>query len=533
MAASKRKQRPTIETSKPVTETWSRTFFDWSPAQIRAAETAADGGNLRLAADLCELMMTDDRIMRCNEALAGIASLPLTFQPPGPKGDPATDPISLALQEDWWRFNPESELAQMIAWGRLLGVSLAHVDEWRADEDTGRLLPITTVWHPKHLRYDFVQRAWFVRLDDGQDVQIEEGGGTWILHRPYGARRPWAKAPWRWLARLWLLKRYAAADWAHFSGRQGQPRDVIEQKAGEDAEELTREQRNQLANDFRTAGRDMAAVLPKGFTHKLVESVAKSYESFKEQTELANSGFVVSLVGQNLTSTVEGGSRAAATVHDSVEWRVIRKVAEPLSTDLREQQLTWYTEYNYGNRRLTPWPKYDTKPPTDHAARADVLLKVAQFLKTCTEAGVKPDLQAISEEFDVALEQVEALNDRQNGTGNARGNGRASGGQNARTLAARAAAGRAGATDSSPGQQYADRLEAQLTPRAVDELRPTLTAVLAAVREASTYEEAYTAMLKLYEGIEPPVELARATEAALLLAHLGGQLEVAEQTAEA
>jgi hypothetical protein len=56
--------------------------------------------------------------------------------------------------------------------------------------------------------------------------------------------------------------------------------------------------------------------------------------------------------------------------------------------------------------------------------------------------------------------------------------------------------------------------------------------MVAAVRNAGSYEEARVAVLKSYGKVAAPAELATLTEAALTMANLGGRLAVREEVPE-
>lgn len=369
-------------------EAASRSLIDWTPALIRAAEIQADRGNLQMAADLVELIMTDDRVMGVSEALCSVVSLPLSFEPEDSE-------VSIALAGrfgDWWKMLPEPELKRLLKWGRILGVGLAYIKGWNRDPETGRLLADVEVWHPRNLRCDRRTNKWTVITADGVEVEVTPGDGTWILYTPYGAKRPWADAPWRGISRWWLIKRYAQHDWAFYSERQGNGTEVVheDQAAPQGLPLLENEdaqkRRDELVAELKKLKRNAKIVLPPGFKYKLVESIARTWETFKAQKECADAALAISIVGQNLTSEVKTGSLAAAEVHAKVEWRVIRDVAESLSTTARAQLLTWYAFYNFGTR-IAPWPLYDTRPPEDIKAKAEAQLLFMEMLTEAKTAG--------------------------------------------------------------------------------------------------------------------------------------------------
>lgn len=335
-----------------------RTFAEWGPDLVRSARAMADGGSLRLAADFCDELLADDRVQGVLPHRShGLLGLVPTFEASGDGRRRGRAQRALEAEEDFWRLFPEAELAQLLEWGIVLGVGLAELD-WSLNPETGRVGGAIKVWHPRHLRYDWPARAWRLQVEGGAELTIAPGDGRWILYTPYGARRPWARGAWRALARWYLLKQYAIGDWGRHSELHGLPI-----RAGIGAEGANPKDRDALAADLATLGRDTSLVLPKGYDLKLVEPVAKTWEMFPREIELSDTAASIVLVGQNLTSNVEGGAYAAAKVHERVEHGRIRMDGETLSTCLHDQALTWWAEFNFGDRRLAPWPSWPTDPP--------------------------------------------------------------------------------------------------------------------------------------------------------------------------
>jgi hypothetical protein len=209
-----------------IREPSARYWYTWTPALIRAAEIAANSGNLRLAADLCEWMMGDDRLMAVldtrSDALLG---LPFDLLPCG-DGRKSGGAVS-ALREVWDDCYPEPEIKKLHAWGIVLGVGLAR-NVWVEDEEHG-LLPHLEVWSPRWLSWDWEKNSWMVEVAgaDGvafgtSKIPITPGDGEWILYTPSGVSRPWVHGAYRALARWCLLKQYAQQDLGFYSERLGQ-----------------------------------------------------------------------------------------------------------------------------------------------------------------------------------------------------------------------------------------------------------------------------------------------------------------------
>ena len=372
----------------------------WTPAKIKSAERQADNGDIALAADLGEYLQADDRVSGLVQTLGLVAALPLSFDTPGTPGTEETTPQAAALEEDFWKFLPEDTITQTIGWLRILGVAFLHVRSWDFDPESGRVLPTIEVWHPRNFKFDFGVRKWVLKGDKPQ--VIEPGDGRWIVITAFDRLRPWSRAPWRSLSRFWLLKNYAISDWGLYSNKNATG--FLVAKNTTQVGSATPEARTELTRDLQQLGRNGAAALPDGFDLDLVESVARTFESFKLQIEMADLAASIALTGNNLTTQVDGGSHAAANVHERVTIGRIRSIAEALSTALRDQLLVWYTAWNFGVGAVAPYPHWDTRPPRSRKDEADTLSSAATALQQLMAAGAPVDTVAFCEAFGIPVD---------------------------------------------------------------------------------------------------------------------------------
>lgn len=369
-----------------------RVFTEWTPDRVKLTFLRAEGGSLRSAADLCDTLLVDDRISGAlGPRVLGLLGLPFKFEPA--EGAARRTPIIKASERDWWEANPESELGQVLRWGIFFGLGPGEL-VWQDDPQTGRVLPRLKFWHPRHLRIDPETRQWFITTTAGE-VPFTPGDGHWVLYAPYGLNRPWAQAPWRACGAWWLLKEYARQDWATYSEQHGNPI-----KVGEAPDTASKEARRDLAADLSSLGGDTAIALPPGYSMKLIEATANTWANFKAQIDLADSGMAIAVAGQNLTSKVQGASLAATDVHNTIRLDLIESDGESLASTLRDQQWTWWCEFNFGDRRVCPWPKWDTTPPADLKELAGTLNTAATALKSLQDLGI--DIDPLLERFNLA-----------------------------------------------------------------------------------------------------------------------------------
>lgn len=464
---------------------WGRT--EWTPADIRGAWYLAQAGNLALAADLVEAMLADDRIQAAlGTRVRGLLGLPLAFEPSNNREGKT---IARALEADFWKFAPEEALYQLMAWGLLLGVGIARLD-WQETE-SGRLLPVLEVWHPRHLRYDPERGRWLVQAREGL---LDPRPGAWWLYTPYGSRRPWASGLWRALAVPWLVKHDAVQYWARDN-------EVGALRVGKVSGPITYEAREQLARDLAELGHSTGIALPEGYDLAILAPPGDVWRSKQEAIQWANIALTTAILGQNLTTEVQGGSFAAAKVHDAVRQDLLEADAEGLSTSIRANVLEYWAEFNFGDRRLAPWPRWDPTPPEDRTREAETLARLAQAVATLSQVGAPVDTRSLLEAYGVPLLREEGL---------------------VRLASGARVSVRSGFVQ---GQLYADRLVDHALRAASERIKPWLQAVLKAVEEAQDYGALRTRLLELLPNLDPD-DFAALMENALLLSELAGRYAV-------
>jgi hypothetical protein len=553
----------------------SRIFTtNWTPQLLKAAFSQAEAGNFRLAADICDGLLADDRYGSVTETrTGGLLGLPLSFEASGDGRKRRKVVHTLEAQEDWWEAFPDEELKQLMKWALTLGFCWAQLVPTKHD---GRLVPKLEFWHPRNTRLDTHTGQWYAKIDDGsREVPIVAGDGQWLFYAPWGVYRPWASGLWRGLKEWWLLKQYAEMD----AGRKSEKSGLI--SAESDPEEIRTENgtekkvassamRRQLADEIQKSGRNGVLVPPSGVVLKLLDSKETIAQNQGAIVDMANIAYAVAVLGQNLTTEVSGGSYAAAKVHDKVEIQRIRFDALTAAKCLHDQALEWWAQANFGDEKLAPWPVWQTDAPTDQKERASVLYTLSQALEIFDRLGIVLDDEDLKVEFSIEFTRApkpeppvppalpgqvppgQEPPNPEDGQDPVDGDpvdpeaeppadateppaepvppkpkGKAA---KAKLEAAARALAHDHVDDAAPpvhpGQAYTDRLSRQLELR--NGMRPTVNAVLDAVRGAKTFAEAFDAVTRAYEGLEAPVDLAAATDAALLLADLGGRLEVNE-----
>ncbi|NBC17175.1 MAG: DUF935 family protein [Bacteroidetes bacterium] len=522
MARTRRRRRnraaPVVTYIQPTT----RTHTTWTPSLIRNALSGADTGRLSTVADLCEWVMADSRVAAdIDTRTSSLLGLDLDFEPALGR----TEPVDALQDGDWWALHPESELRKLEAWGIVLGVGFGQLrPPKQPDELTGRFLPQFEAWHPRHFRYDYDRGVWVARtgIRGNEETDVVPGVGGWVVHCPYGAHRPWAHGLWRGLARWVLLKHYAIDDW----GRHSENASRLFLEAPDKA---SREQRKELADDIKSAGRQQIIGLPNGFKAHLVEASADTRELYQAQTDTADKAITISIRGQNLGTDVEGGSRAAAEVHERMDVQRLRFDAATLRVTLREQSLRPYAELNFGRSDIAPWPEWDVAPPEDLQAKAAVIKTLAEGATHLDKLGVELDWEQVAEQYDVPVAQLRLREPQQRPP---------QGGQEpADEPASTSAASVARALNQKApgyveGQAYADALVDRGVQRGAEHLDGFLDDLGSLIEDIDSLDTARARIVDFFGAQDTPEEHAEMAERLFMLAQFAGVAAVRQDTPE-
>jgi phage gp29-like protein len=509
-------------------------YSDWTPGRIRQAERAAEQGNLRLAVQLCEWLLADDRVKATLDArLDALMGLDVTFEPA--KGRRASRAVkALEADEDWWDSYSEAELKQLLRWGILLGVAPAR-HTWTERPDHGsRVLPVLNFWHPQWLRWDWQARQWIVRDDKSIEHVLTPGDGEWVLHTPAGTDRPWSHGLWRAIARFVLLKYLAQGD----MGRASQRGDVLagipkENSASSD------DQRRELSADLSQLAQSNI-VLPDGFDLK--QFTAEGGKNQVDQIRLADAAIAILIRGSNLTTEVKEGSKAATeTQAKTGDGAKLKADAQALSTTLHDQSLQPWAEFNFGNAALAPWPVWPVEPEEDKSTRATMVKVLGEGLTIWDKLGFDIDPKGVQEEFgltflkgrsrerepDPAPAPADPAPKPKESTKKASARAELVSTGDARAEAA-ALPKMAATSGFVQGQLYADDLVDSGVKRGGEALKPFINEMLEVIDKAEDYESMRAAVIERWGEMMPPEQLRQMLANCMVLAEMAGHYAVTQ-----
>jgi len=358
----------------------------WTVGQVRGALLSHELGVFESSARLVDAMGRDDRLTACLETrIKAVLGSPFEMLAADLESEQAVE-IAEEIGKRWFDMLSEDELAEMLKWRVMLGFAICSL-EWETTAAYWR--PKVKVWNPQYCYHQQDNDTWWMLTKEAGEVQITPGDGKWMLIGR--GRRPYMDGAVRALAIPWLIRQFAIRDWARYSERHGMPLIKAMVPAAVDAPE-----KEEFFEDVRALSTETTVMLPTnvtsdgaGFDLELLEATDKSWQGFERLITSCNVSMSVNLLGQNLTTEVQGGSYAAAKVHDRVRADYLEGDAEELSTTLRAQMLKPMVAFQYVEDvdELTPWPRWQTSPEEDLKVKAEVYRIAGDALVRLKEAG--------------------------------------------------------------------------------------------------------------------------------------------------
>lgn len=382
----------------------------WRLGEIERALRAHEDGMFWESAALAESLGRIGRIAGCLETRASAIvarGCGATFRIETPKGfeeDALAKKLVTDLDAFWWETSPDWVVKSIMRDYVMMGLAYGRLD-WDVVDD--KWIPRMRPWHMQHLSYDESRRKYVVNTRQGQ-IAIEDDDPNWYLFEPNGPRS-WMFGAVRALSDLALYRNDAFRDWARFCERHGLPILAIEEP-----EEASKKDKDKFAHKVAHVGAGGILRLPRrsddpekgGYDVKFVEPKnAQAWQTFKEFINALVDDMTIRIKGNNLTTSVDGGSFAAANVHQQVDSMLLSNDTNGYTTFVRYRVIVVWATLNYEGFRkaMAPWAIYDASPPQDITKKASAMASVATTVSTLLKDGVRLDVDATLAEFGVKV----------------------------------------------------------------------------------------------------------------------------------
>lgn len=378
----------------------------WNPETIRLALLEHETGQFELSGQLADFVRRDDRVYTSLDSrVLGVLGLPFAIDESDEADTKALKKASAKLARRirgwWYRCIPEATLADLLNGAILSGFAVGELAWARGDD--GLIYPRLHVHHVQHLQWNPVERRLELRTTSGL-VPITPGDGRWVVFAPAGAARPWMAGAIRPLGLPVYLRQTTRRDWAQRSEVEGTGIRKAKSPVGK-----SKEERAQFIAQLKKMGARSILDLQGDFDFEIVVTDAAAQLGFEKLVAHCDTAITLAILGQNLTTQIEGGSHAAAGVHARVLRDRIESDVAMLSTVLRDQVLLPWCRYNLPDfdAAILPWPSWDAQPPDDQQQSAQALLTLSQALGGLRAQGI--DTTPILERFE--LERLDEAQD--------------------------------------------------------------------------------------------------------------------------
>lgn len=360
-------------------EQWAHVLNSWDYDSYYGAMSLAESGDMRGIADLCMAIMGSPRAgadLR-TRALA-ISGAPIRFDR-APRGRRARTAVrAIDADEDWFYMVNETEQNQLQKWFWMMGLALARLEWWEdnpiaatpeaaqrmpkvARIRNGRNVPALKAWNPRCLRYDWQERAWKVRLENGEEETIKNGLNGWILWLSTESR-PWLNGLWRGLAPMFLLIGFAFQDWRDQSEKFAHGVAVFTGPAAHDDDF-----RAKLVDDWRKAGARGAVYLPEETELHVFEMKADNWKTFEAQIKLAESSVTITTRGAQLPTEAVQNAGTGANAQSNTVQAITEGDARAWETFVHENVTRPWAWANFLSADVAPWIEVQVQPANDVA----------------------------------------------------------------------------------------------------------------------------------------------------------------------
>jgi phage gp29-like protein len=382
----------------------------WSVPRIQQALSSHQLGNFSQSGLLVDAMIGDDRVQSTmNGRAKGITARHLhTVRARRDKGGKARR----AVERVWRKVFSDEFLDQFVVNFVMLGFCLCEVN-WTSEEDPelGTIwVPYLKVWHASYVWYDISQRRYVAITQEG-NVYIEQDDPHWFLFTPFGEYRGWLRGAVRSCSSPWIIRQYARRDWARYSEKHGLPIVLVDAPAQSSAIDKMR-----MFANVRNMGAQSTILLPQQaigqdnsgakWDIRLLEAKDEAWECFPGLIKDCNMAIQLAIRGTNLISEVEGGSYAAAQVHQDEDTAYgdadCRKLCAAATKLMR-----LFCQYNLGSADVCPFMRLEAPDKQDKTMLAQSQLNAMTIVDKAIERGIPIDIAAYFERYDIPLLGIE------------------------------------------------------------------------------------------------------------------------------
>jgi hypothetical protein len=360
----------------------------WSIAAIENALNSHMEGFFDASGQLVDAILGDDRVQATlGSRISGLFGHEVRFK--AANDSDAAREVLMAWKDAWPKFATSATTVNMHTYAILMGFMPGQL-LW----DTANPIwqPHLEPWHPRYVYYHWGLMKFMALSNDGE-LPIIPGDGKWVLHAPWGDgvnARGWIRGAVRAVAQPWRFRDFAIRDLARYTEVHGMPiRKAVVPAASDEV------QRDRFAAQLSALGQETTIMVQEGvdgnnkFDLQLVEATDSNWQAMIGLRDHCDMAIVLSLLFQNLTTEVTGGSFAATKAHMDIRSSGIMADNEAWKLTLYEQIARPFAYLNFGDADLAPWTDWEVAPLQDYDAMATLLSKFGTAVEVLRRGGVQ------------------------------------------------------------------------------------------------------------------------------------------------
>lgn len=374
----------------------------WNPISVKSALDMHDRGNTQMTGRLADSITRDTRVRAClNTLVFGILGLPFDWKwdmaEIGDGGSLSLKNVYTPTEEDkryleitkrWFEdFKSTSILGSIMT--NVINMGFASMSKsWVLESDykgSGEDLYIPECWvfHPSNVWYNTGTYEYYITTfekgllivgDSNTDERVQ-------IIKHANAERPWMEGVIRSVGLYYMDKWYALNDWRTYITNNSNPLRILETIREDSSRGIDDMSIEQLLIDIAKHQQlGLPVHLPEG--HKLsllTTNTLISANVFEKKVNQADTEIAIAYLGQNLTTEVNGGSHAAAKVHENVLHDRIRAYTKTLNSALNLLIKDFY-RFNFPENVRVPIAYFNPEPEEDTSMRGDITKKKVDSL---------------------------------------------------------------------------------------------------------------------------------------------------------
>ena len=339
----------------------------------------------------------------------------------------------------------------------------------------------------------------------------------WVVHR-HKTRSVQAARDglFRLLAWLYIFKHYSTADFAEFLELYGIPIRIGKYDAG-----TSEKDKSTLLRALAQIGHNAAGIMPKDMQVEIINATATAGGSnpFLQMIDWCEKSISKLILGQTLTSGADGkaSTNALGMVHDRVRRDILVSDARRLEQTITQQIILPFLQINYPkiDPQRIPYFEFNTQELADFSQYADALPKLVEVGMAIPEAWARQQLGIPdAQKGEVLLARPTAPAQQPTALSAHRGC----------PCCTQRTAALSGQAAGSQENQILDQIldEALNVPDFNKQLSPVVQQAVAVLNACNSYEEASTALVKLFPKLQNE-QLQSYMQTALVIADYLGQ----------